>query len=158
MRAPTLALALLLVASMLDAQQPDTVRAPADTTPGSRPAPADTGVKPIGAFFRSLIIPGWGQAAVGREVTGALFVVWEGFAWTMAIKAQDEANYLKRTASPNLGAKRQEVEDWVVLIVFNHLFAGAEAFVSAHLKDFPEGLEIRPAPRGVGFSVSLPLR
>jgi hypothetical protein len=42
-----------------------------------------------------------------------------------------------------------------VLWIFNHLFSGAEAFVSAHLQDFPRDLRIRAMPGGIG--VSLPL-
>src|SRR5437867_12385092 len=43
--------------------------------------PADTmhrGVKPMGAFLRSFILPGWGQAATDRPMTRAAFVAWEG--------------------------------------------------------------------------------
>ena len=41
----------------------------------------------------------------------------------------------------------QEREDWIVLLVFNHLLAGAEAFVSANLYDFPATLKARRAAR-----------
>jgi hypothetical protein len=108
------------------------------------------------AFWRSLLIPGWGQSATGRHTTGAIFVVWEGVTAMMTLKAQQEANYMKQIGSANLEAKRQEVEDWLVLWVFNHLFSGAEAYVSAHLQDFPADLKIRAFPGGIGISVPLP--
>jgi hypothetical protein len=60
------------------------------------------------------------------------------------------------SGSADTTAKRQQVQDWVVLWAFNHLFAGAEAFVSAHLLDFPKELKLRAVPRGVGVSVPLP--
>ncbi|HYL20791.1 MAG TPA: hypothetical protein VEU74_03440 [Gemmatimonadales bacterium] len=117
------------------------------------------------AFLRSLLLPGWGQAATGRRVTGALFATWEGVAAMMTLKAQSEFRYLKESHSFNVGAKRQEVQDWLVLWIFNHFFSGAEAFVSAHLQDFPKDLKIRAFPgpaggggRGLGVGVSLPLR
>jgi len=110
----------------------------------------------MGAFWRSLLFPGWGQAATGRQTTGAIFVAWEGVTAMMTLKAQQEANYMKETGSANLRAKRQEVQDWLVLWVFNHLFSGAEAFVSAHLQDFPADLKIHAVPRGIGISVPLP--
>lgn len=113
-------------------------------------------VRPMGAFWRSLAVPGWGQAATGRHSTGAIFVAWEGVTAMMTLKAQQEANYLKQVGSANLGAKRQEVQDWLVLWVFNHLFSGAEAYVSAHLQDFPADLKIQAFPGGIG--ISLPLR
>ena len=121
--------------------------------------PADTmhrGVRPMGAFWRSFLIPGWGQAATGRQVTGAAFVAWEGVTVMMTLKAQQEANYFKEIHSSQLKLKRQEVQDWLTLWVFNHLFSGAEAYVSAHLRDFPPDLKVRAFPNGIGVSVPLP--
>jgi hypothetical protein len=133
-----------------------------DTTVINRPAallvrPDTSGhVRPLGAFWRSLAVPGWGQAATGRHTTGAIFVAWEGVTAMMTLKAQQEANYMKQIGSANLQAKRQEVQDWLVLWVFNHLFSGAEAYVSAHLQDFPADLKIRAFPGGIGVSLTLP--
>jgi hypothetical protein len=110
----------------------------------------------MGAFWRSFLVPGWGQAATGRHTTGAVFVAWEGVTAMMTLKAQQEANYLKQIGSVSLKLKRQEVQDWLVLWVFNHVFAGAEAYVSAHLQDFPPDLRVRAFPNGIGISVPLP--
>src|SRR2546422_9927682 len=118
--------------------------------------PADTmhhGVRPMGAFLRSFILPGWGQAATDRPMTGAAFVAWEGITAMMTFKAQQEANYLKAIHSKNLQLKRQEVQDWLGLWIFNHLFSGAEAYVPAHLREFPPDLKIRAFPGGIGVSV-----
>jgi len=141
----------------LSAQQPDTTPPPLVTT-GALVVATDTThrIRPMGAFLRSLLLPGWGQAATGRHVTGALFATWEGVAVMMTLKAQSEMHYLNETHSANLVAKRQEVQDWTVLWVFNHLFSGAEAFVAAHLQDFPKDLKLRAFPGGVGISVPLP--
>lgn len=130
----------------------DTTRAPV------RVVPTDTAhrVRPMGAFWRSLLVPGWGQAATGRQTTGALFVAWEGVTAMMTLKAQQEANYMKATRATSLRLKRQEVQDWAVLWGFNHLFAGAEAYVSAHLQDFPRDLKVRALPGGIGISLPLP--
>ncbi|HVH66582.1 MAG TPA: hypothetical protein VM716_01810 [Gemmatimonadales bacterium] len=137
--------------------QNDTTPPPVVTT-GALVVPTDTShrVRPMGAFFRSLLVPGWGQAATGRRVTGAVFAAWEGVAAMMTLKAQSEKHFLEESRSDNVAAKRQEVQDWLVLWVFNHLFSGAEAFVSAHLQDFPKDLKVQALPRGIG--VSLPLR
>ena len=40
-----------------------------------------------------------------------------------------------------------------MLWVFNHLFSGAEAYVSAHLRDFPPDLKVRAFPGGIGVSI-----
>ena len=120
--------------------------------------PADTmhkGVRPMGAFWRSFLIPGWGQAVTGRKMTGAAFVTWEGVTAMMTIKAQQEANYFKSMHSANLKLKRQEVQDWLVLWVFNHLFSGAEAYVSGHLMDFPPDLKVQAFPHGIGVTIPL---
>ena len=152
-----LAVALVL----LTARPPDRLTAQ-DTTRVDRPATllvtSDTShqIRPMGAFWRSFLIPGWGQSATGRHTTGAVFVVWEGVTAMMTLKAQQEANYMKQIGSANLKAKRQEVQDWLVLWVFNHLFAGAEAYVSAHLQDFPADLKIQAFPQGIGIRLPLP--
>jgi len=109
----------------------------------------------MGAFLRSFILPGWGQAVTGRPTTGAAFVSWEGVTVMMTLKAQQEANYFKRIHSANLGGKRQEVQDWLVLWIFNHLFSGAEAYVSAHLQDFPPDLKVRAFPGGIGVTIPI---
>jgi len=151
--------ALLTVypSTRLAAQVRDTTRTPVVTT-GATVVASDTAhrIGPMGAFWRSLLLPGWGQAKTGRPVTGALFVTWEGVAAMMTLKAQQETHYLKQSGSDNLGAKRQEVQDWLVLWIFNHLFSGAEAYVSAHLQDFPRELKVRVIPNGVGISVPVP--
>jgi hypothetical protein len=74
----------------------------------------------------------------------------------MTLKARSELRFLEETRSTIVVAKRQEVQDWLVLWIFNHLFSGAEAFVSAHLQDFPKDLKIRAFPGGVGISLPVP--
>jgi hypothetical protein len=113
---------------------------------------------PLLAMARSLVLPGWGQAVLHRRVTGAVFVFWEGVSLTMALKASDQLSYLRRTDGDTLSVrlKKQEVQDWVVVLIFNHLMAGAEAFVSAELWDFPVTLQARALPEnrlGVGAAL-----
>jgi hypothetical protein len=149
----------VLAAVIATAGPPD--RLSAQTPPESLP-PARTvrdtthQVGPAGALWRSLLVPGWGQAATGRHVTGALFVVWEGTTMYMTLKARQEADYFRTAGLPNQTSKRQEVQDWMVLWIFNHLFAGAEAYVAAHLRDFPRELRVRALPSGVGVSFPFP--
>jgi hypothetical protein len=137
---------------------PDRLTAQVPESLPQLPAPRDTShqIGPVGALWRSLVLPGWGQAATGRKVTGALFTVWEGTTMFMTLKAHQEANYLRASGAPNLDSKHQEVQDWLVLWGFNHLFSGAEAFVAAHLRDFPRDLKIRAVPGGVGLRFTLP--
>ncbi len=137
--------------------QADTTR-PAPPPLAVRVVPADTlrRIKPLDAFWRSLVLPGWGQARTGRHVAGAMFVAWEGVTIAMTVKAKRELAYMEEIGSGSVEGKRQEVQDWLVLLIFNHLMAGAEAFVAAHLQDFPEDLKLRAVPGGVGVSLPLP--
>jgi hypothetical protein len=112
---------------------------------------------PMNAFFRSFLLPGWGQAKLNRKLTGGIFVAWEGVTLGMSLKTRHELAYLRRTGSGRAEDKRREHEDWIVLLVFNHLFAGLEAYVSAHLADFPGDLKLQAVPGGFGASLSIPV-
>ena len=59
----------------------------------------------------------------------------------MALKTSDELRYLDRADTVTAASRRGERQDWIVLLAFNHLFSALEAYVSAHLIDFPR----RPA-------------
>lgn len=143
---PLLLLALLGVTAPLASQAP------------AAPPPSETRPAPLNYFFRSLLIPGWGQASLDRKVTGGLFIAFEGIALAMALKAGHELGYLERTGSARIEDKRAERQDWFVLVAANHLFSGLEAFVSANLFDFPGDLRMRRMGDGrTGLGLSLPL-
>jgi hypothetical protein len=154
------------VAGAAPAQVPIPVgRGPTDTTRGADtvevpPFRIQPPISPLGAFARSLVLPGWGQAVLGRRGTGAFFVFWEGITLTMTLKAAHQVRYLEDLGDQErLKSKKQEVQDWAVLVAFNHLVAGAEAFVSAYLWDFPVELDTRPLPQGavgIGLRVRIP--
>lgn len=55
-------------------------------------------------------------------------------------------------------ARKLHFEDWIAMLAFNHLFSGADAFVSSQLWDLPAQVEIRALPRGGGIGVSIPFR
>jgi len=138
------------------ARPPDTLAAQRRERGDSvRPVPP---ISPGGAFVRSLLVPGWGQAVLGRHLTGGLFVAFEGAAIAMVWKANWQLNFA-RERGKYVKSHRQEREDWIALLVFNHLFAAAEAYVAANLWDFPKDLHLRavPAAGGVGVGVSVPL-
>lgn len=143
------------------------------TIPVRRPNPRDTitvdpfrvrpPVSPMGAMLRSLLLPGWGQSLLNRRGTGAFFVLFEGLSLTMTLKSIHQLDHLERVQSDadpesieRVDSKRAEVQDWAILLAFNHLMAAAEAFVSAMLWDFPEELEVRAFSGGrIGARVTL---
>ena len=176
----------LFVPDALFAQQTDSVavgariRSVRDTTPAR--------VSPRGAFLRSLLVPGWGQAKLDRGTAGAIFVLTETLAAVMIVKSARQLDQAKdaRGDSVFIGyqlggdgtpvldtlgnpvqvfeqdplagrvrSRRQQMEDWLAILVFNHLFSGAEAFVAGHLGDIPRRLSMQPAPDGLGLSASI---
>jgi hypothetical protein len=52
-------------------------------------------------------------------------------------------------------ARRTQVEDWIAVLIFNHLFAGADAFVASLLWDLPARVGLRHLPRGYGLGLSV---
>lgn len=125
-----------------------------DSVPVLRPP-----LTPMGAFFRSLLIPGWGQAKLGRKTAGAFFLAAEGLTLGMVLTTSSQLNYLEEINSGSVDSKQQQHEDWLVLLGLNHLLSAMEAYVSAHLWDFPGDLSIQAAPNGgVAGAVSVPVR
>ncbi|MBI3567439.1 MAG: hypothetical protein HY084_04445 [Gemmatimonadetes bacterium] len=57
-------------------------------------------------------------------------------------------------------ARKLQVEDWMAVVIFNHLIAGTDAFVAAQLWDIPARVALRavPLPRGTGVGVSVGYR
>lgn len=165
--AALLAVACLLAAPVRaqDPVPPDTV-APAPPDPV---APADTAQlpdgplhSPTGAFFRSLVLPGWGQAWVGSPGRGGVyFALSSGSVWMLyksqqkLRQAEDEEEWLRRIGrlaedeeSGLVESRSRQVEDWLALSIFLAFFAGADAFVSAYLEDFDERVGIGQDPGG----------
>lgn len=125
-----------------------------DSVPVIRPP-----LTPMGAFVRSLLIPGWGQAKLGRKTAGAFFLAAEGLTLGMVLTTSSQLNYLEEINSGSVDSKQQQYEDWLVLLGLNHLLSAMEAYVSAHLWDFPGDLSIQAAPNGgVAGAVSVPVR
>ncbi len=50
--------------------------------------------------------------------------------------------------------RRLHYEDWLAVLVFNHLFAGADAFVAAQLWDLPVHIGVTPTATGARVSAS----
>src|SRR5437879_10096972 len=97
---------------------PDTIAPPAVQDTSHR-------LKPFAAAWRSLVIPGWGQAALGRDVAGVVLASWEGVTTMMTLKARQELHYVEQPGSRNVQAKRQQAQDWLILWTCNPPLAGA---------------------------------
>ena len=80
---------------------------------------------------------------VARSITGEPVVA----EWS---KARYDSTWVK--------TRRLHYEDWLAVLFFNHLFAGADAFVAAQLWDLPGKVAIRRTPYGSVISLAFPFR
>lgn len=139
-------------------------------------------VSPTRALLESMLFPGWGQASLHRSTAGAIFTFVEAMSVAMLIQSKKELAVARRYGADSVvdhydppaepgGApvpvyqanqfaarikpRKQAVEDWAALLIFNHLVAGADAFVAAHLWDVPVEVSPRPSERRVTMVVRL---
>lgn len=111
-------------------------------------------VGPLGAFVRSLLVPGWGQAALGEVTRGAFYFTMESASLWMIVKTQAKLDAARQAGDEDLiAARTQQREDWIVLAAFWALFAGVDAWVSAHLWGF-EGELTAPPDGSPGAAIS----
>jgi hypothetical protein len=149
---------------------PDTARASR-----RRAAAADTTgphyrISPKTAFLRSLVLPGWGQSSIGAPGRGAVYFALEAGSVWMVYKSNQKLQEAKELQSarremgllepdhvlPLVRARRNEREDWITLSVFWLFFSGADAFVSAHLRDFDAHVGAAPTG-GAQLQMNVPL-
>jgi len=136
---------------------------------------------PKRAFMYSALLPGVGQARLDRGTSGALFASIELAAIVMMRRSQMDLREARRyqiDTLPNqylvagdsvikngvftnrftrdlVKTRRLHVEDWMAVVAFNHLFAGADAFVSAQLWNVPVELSAYPRPSGAVFAATV---
>jgi hypothetical protein len=164
--------------------RPDSIR-PAPVSPTVRsPAGAARPRAPLTprrAFVYSAMLPGLGQSRLDRGSSGALFASIELAALVMVRRSGADLREARRFLTDTLPAdftvsgttvtptgtvvgrytsdlvrtRRLHVEDWLAVIAFNHLFAGADAFVSAQLWDMPATISAVPTPHGAALVATL---
>ncbi len=128
-------------------------------------------ITPKAAFLHSLVLPGWGQSVLRRNTAATVFSAAEVGAIYMVAKSQGDLKRARALATldsvtvgdPSLGdavtrvppvtqalinARRLHVEDWLAILIFNHLISGADAYVAANLWDLPARVSIRETPAG----------
>jgi hypothetical protein len=66
-------------------------------------------------------------------------------------------NYAPRNQNlaDRVRARRAHLEDWIAVVVFNHLFAGADAYVAANLADFDANVQVSSGERRMGVRARL---
>lgn len=94
-----------------------------------------------GAFVRSLVLPGWGQAELGYTGRGAAYFFVEAFSIVMIGRTQQRLNHAERTLPPDdplIEQRKQQREDWIALAIFTAFFSAADGWVSVQLWGFDE--------------------
>nr|NIQ56379.1 hypothetical protein [Gemmatimonadota bacterium]NIU76574.1 hypothetical protein [Gammaproteobacteria bacterium] len=96
---------------------------------------------PMGAFWRSLVLPGWAQFGLGSESRGAFYGLMEATSLFMWFRTQTRLAHARRTGpedSPLVESRTQQREDWIALAVFWAFFSAADGWVSVQLYGFDE--------------------
>lgn len=162
-----------------------TVTSPQDTTPRVRRRSAEirAPLSPRRAFLMSLLVPGLSQARLERTTSGALFAGVEMASLAMLRRsAADVRDARRQDARPIPGdfvvnrttgeltprlpieprydealvrTRKLHVEDWMAALAFNHLIAGADAFVSAQLWDVPTRVALVPTRQGMMLAATI---
>lgn len=162
-RASLAALGLLAAAAGgAGAQEPaaprDTLARRGEIVPAADVTPP---ISPWGAFWRSLVLPGWGQSELGSHTRGAVYFAAEGTSLWMWVRTQRRLDYARRRVledDPLVQSRKQQREDWITLTVFWAFFNAADAWVSAHLYGFEaKPIPIPGEPAGLFVGWSLPV-
>jgi hypothetical protein len=129
-------------------------------------------------------VPGYAQNVLGRPKASALFIALEAMCVTMLRQAQFDLRQAQNAgadsvvtswwdpatgqttrvvqASPYdqglVRSRRAHVEDWVAVLIANHLFAGLDAYVAANLWDVPAELDVRPTRNGASLNMTVHIR
>jgi hypothetical protein len=166
------------VAPTVVAQRADSIRLVAPPTA----AQLDSLRTPIGprrAFVYSFLVPGYSQSVLKRHKAATLFMLVEAISLGMIresaadvhearrmrsdstiVSYLDESGKAARIVGPPrfndtyIKTREAHVEDWVALLIANHLFAGADAYVAANLWDVRTRLGIRAVPNGAVVGAS----
>lgn len=124
---------------------------PAEPAPEEQPR---SGPAPMSAFFRSVLIPGWGQLAADKPVRGAFYFAMQTATVYMVIRTQNRIDEAEGEALKE--SRREQREDWLVLAGFWALASGVDAWVSAQMWGF-EGEVVPPPDGSPGLAVRMSL-
>lgn len=166
---------LLTAAPPAFAQQGDTTRVPQRTGPSPERRPP---LSPRRAFLYSLVLPGYAQSVLGRNRTSSLVMGFEAAALVMIRESAGSLREARRNLADSLPvsymdaaggpgvryertpfsralvrSRQEQVEDWIAVLIGNHLFAAADAYVASLLWDLPAEVAFRASPRSTGLAL-----
>jgi len=178
-RVTFLCCAFALGGGTLQAQQPaDTARRPAPVdTSGPRPE-RQPPLSPRRAFTYSLLMPGYAQSVLGRNRAGTLQLAFEAAAFIMIRQSAADVSEARRAVADSvpvsfvndaglpeiryartpfpsslIRSRTSHLEDWIAVLIANHLFSAADAYVASLLWDLPAEVALRAEPRSAGLAI-----
>ena len=169
--------ALALASSSMLAQRTDTSATAVDTA-GPRPE-LKPPISPKGAFLYSLALPGYSQSILGRNRAGSLQLAFEALAIAMIRISAADVREARRTVADSIPvsfvsadglpairyqrtpftsslvrSRQSHLEDWIAVLMANHLFSAADGYVAALLWDLPAEIALNATPRSAGLALS----
>jgi hypothetical protein len=137
-------------------------------------------LSPRKAFVTSLLVPGYAQSVFGRGRTGTLLVAFESVALVMIRESSSGLREARRNLADSVivsyvdangtpavrwertpfsralvRSRQEQVEDWIAVLVGNHLFSAIDAYVAAHLWDVPLEVGMRATEGSRGLALRL---
>ncbi len=137
---------------------------------------------PRRALVYSILVPGSAQSILGRHKAAATFVLVEAITISMVRESVNDVHQARRFANDTtvvsyvdgsgtplvpplirppqfdssfVKSRRAHTEDWAALLVANHLFSAADAFVAANLWKIQAHLSLQATPDGAVVGASL---
>jgi hypothetical protein len=167
----------VLLVSPLFGQQPDSLRVSALPAVSAAADSLRPPISPRRAFLYGFLAPGYAQSVLGRHKAASAFLLVEAISLAMIRESAADLHEARRFENDSLvisygtngipikvpgrfgnnevRTRRAHVEDWIALLVANHLFAGADGFVAANLWDVKPKLAFRATPHGASISASI---
>jgi hypothetical protein len=125
-----------------------------------------------------VLLPGYGQSVLGRGKAGTIQKAFEAAALVMIRQSAADIREAKRNVRDSIpvsfvdanGApkiryehtgfpfsliksRQAHLEDWIAVLLANHLFAAADAYVAALLWDLPSEVALRASSRTAVLSL-----
>ena len=173
------AILLVFAPGAANAQRPDSLRVTVALPDSEASFELKPPISAKRAFLSSLLMPGYGQSYLGRKRSGAMMLAVEAISVSMiresAIGVREARrnaadsliiSYVDANGTPNvkygpayprslIKTRKEHVEDWVALLIANHLFSAADALVASLLWDLPAEVAVSGGRRSTNLGLRL---
>ncbi len=135
-------------------------------------------LSPRRAFLYSLLLPGYSQSVLGRHRAGALQLAFEAASLIMIRQSASDVREARRMLADSIPvsfvgpagqplirwertpfsaslirSRQSHLEDWIAVLIANHLFSAADGYVASLLWDLPTEIAVTPSSRSASFAL-----